>query len=58
LAGTLPFNATSDLCLLTDFAEEACPGVGTIIADSAKDLASGVLDDKVGSALNAAWQEA
>jgi hypothetical protein len=32
--------------------------VGTIIADSVKDFAPGISDDKVGSAINLPWQEA
>ena len=34
-----------------------CPGVGTIIVDSVKDLAPGISDDPVGSKLNMSWQE-
>lgn len=55
--GPLPFNPTVDPRTLADFAEEVCPGVGTVIGDSVKDFAPGISDDKVGAGLNSAWQE-
>jgi hypothetical protein len=55
--GTLPIDPLLDKDQFADFAEEICPNVGTIIADSVKDLAPGISDDKVGSAINLAWQE-
>ena len=55
--GPLPVDPTRDKDQFADFAEEICPNVGTIIADSVKDFAPGISDDKVGSALNLSWQE-
>jgi replicative DNA helicase len=55
--GPLPVDPTRDKDQFADFAEEICPNVGTIIADSVKDFAPGISDDKIGSALNLSWQE-
>jgi replicative DNA helicase len=55
--GPLPVDPLLDKDRFADFAEEICPNVGTIIADSVKDLAPGIADDKIGSALNLWWQE-
>jgi hypothetical protein len=55
--GPLPIDMLLDKDQLADFAEKICPGVGTIIADSVKDFAPGISDDKVGSAINLSWQE-
>ena len=56
--GPLPVDPTKDKDQFVDFAEQVCPNVGTIVVDSVKDLAPGISDDKVGSALNQSWQEA
>ena len=55
--GPLPIDPLVDKDQFADFAEEICPNVGTIIVDSVKDLAPGISDDKIGSALNQSWQE-
>jgi len=55
--GPLPIDPLLVKDQFADFAEAICPNVGTIIADSVKDFAHGISDDKVGSAINLAWQE-
>lgn len=55
--GPLPINIASDTSAFADFVEEACPGCGTVVVDSVKDLIPGISKDEVGSALNIAWQE-
>jgi replicative DNA helicase len=55
--GPLPVDPLLDKDRFADFAEAICPNVGTIIADSVKDLAPGISEDKIGSALNLSWQE-
>lgn len=55
--GPLPIDPTRDKDQFADFAEEICPNVGAIIVDSVKDIAPGISDDKVGSAINLSWQE-
>lgn len=54
--GPLPINPL-EKSALADFAEQVCPGVGSIVVDSVKDLAPGISDDKIGAGLNSAWQE-
>lgn len=41
---------------LINWVREVCPDADTLVVDSVKDLAPGVSDDAVGSALNSAWQ--
>jgi replicative DNA helicase len=55
--GPLPIDPLLDKDQFADFAERVCPGVGTIVVDSVKDLAPGISDDPVGSKLNMSWQE-
>jgi hypothetical protein len=55
--GPLPINPVERPGNLADFAEMACPDVGTIVVDSLKDLAPGLTDDKIGAALNMMFQE-
>lgn len=55
--GPLPVNILDKHTALADFCEEICPGLGTLVIDSTKDLAPGLVKDEVGSAINLAWQE-
>lgn len=55
--GPLPFSVLEEPSALADFAEEVCPGVGTIVIDSVKDLATNLSDGEVGAGLNLSWQE-
>jgi hypothetical protein len=53
--GPLPFNVTKDARALADFAE--AHGAVDVVADSYKDLAPGIVQDEIGSAINMAVQE-
>jgi hypothetical protein len=55
--GPLPVDPLLDKDRFADFAQAICPNVGMIIADSVKDLAPAISEDKIGSALNLSWQE-
>lgn len=55
--GPLPVNPLEQPNVLADWVESVVPDVSLVIVDSVKDLAPGVSDDKVGAALNSAWQE-
>lgn len=55
--GPLPVDVLAGTTVLADFCEEVCPGLGTVVCDSVKDLAVGVSKDDVGAGLNIAWQE-
>lgn len=52
--GPLPFTLVDDPAALAEFAERY--GAGTVLIDSAKDIAIGLTEDEVGAAVNQALQ--
>lgn len=55
--GPLPVNPLASPATVADWVEMICPGCGTLVVDSVKDLAPGVSKDEVGAALNMTFQE-
>ncbi len=56
--GPLPFDPTANAQALADWIDgDLGSGFSDVIADSMKDLAPGLSDDKVGAAINSAMQE-
>ena len=55
--GPIPVTLSESTSEFADWVQRAVPGVGLVVVDSVKDLATGISDDKVGAALNSAWQE-
>src|SRR4051812_43039741 len=55
--GPLPFDVGRRPDELLPFAQEQCPGVGTIAIDSVKDVAVKLTDDEVGGNINRAFQQ-